>query len=66
MINNLSIMFSLLVVGYVVVRAAILDAKRPWFEKASGFEKAPATDAVPVPSGRSSGRSHRPAALRRR
>lgn len=60
MINNLSILFSLFVVGYVVVRAAILDAKRPW------FEKTPATDAVPAPSGRSSGRSHRPAALRRR
>ncbi len=33
MINNLCILFSLAMVVYVVVRASMLDAKRPWFEK---------------------------------
>lgn len=32
MINNISILFSLLIVGYVVVRAVLLDSRRPWFE----------------------------------
>lgn len=34
MINNLSILFSLVVVMYVIVRASMLDARRPWFERA--------------------------------
>lgn len=41
MINNLCILFSLLMVVYVVVRAAMLDSRRPW------FEVAPPADALP-------------------
>ena len=44
MINNLCILFSLVTVVYVVVRASMLDAKRPWFPKA-GSEALP--DTVP-------------------
>ena len=32
MINTLSILISLLAVGYVVVRAAMLDKMLPWFK----------------------------------
>lgn len=46
MINNLCILFSLLMVSYVVVRAAVLDARRPWFEKAPPPETLP--DAAPA------------------
>ncbi len=45
MINNLCILFSLLMVAYVVVRASMLDARRPWFEKAPPAEALP--DAAP-------------------
>ncbi len=38
MINNLCIVFSLAMVVYVVVRASMLDAKRPWFERATPAE----------------------------
>ncbi len=38
MINNLCILFSLAMVVYVVARAAMLDAKRPWFEKTAPTE----------------------------
>ena len=41
MINNLSILFSLVTVVYVVVRASMLDAKQPWFPKATPPEGAP-------------------------
>lgn len=41
MINNLSILFSLATVVYVVVRASMLDAKHPWFPKAASPEPPP-------------------------
>lgn len=41
MIDNLCILFSLSIVGYVIVRAAMLDTRRPWFEKVA--------DATPPP-----------------
>ena len=38
MINNLSILFSLAAVGYVVLRAIMLDKMLPWFKgKESGL-----------------------------
>ncbi len=43
MINNLCILFSLLMVVYVVVRASVLDTRRPWFEKAPPAEALPGT-----------------------
>jgi hypothetical protein len=43
MINNLCILFSLLMVVYVVVRAAVLDTRRPWFEKAPPADPLPDT-----------------------
>ncbi len=46
MINNLCILFSLAIVVYVIVRASMLDAKQPWFEKATSAE-APPSDARP-------------------
>jgi len=49
MINNLSIMFSLAMVCYVMVRAATLDARRPWFEAAKPDDARP--DPAPHPSG---------------
>ncbi len=45
MINNLSILFSLATVVYVIVRASMLDAKQPWFPKAPPPE-APPGDAL--------------------
>lgn len=41
MINNLSILFSLATVVYVVIRASVLDAKQPWFPKAPPPETPP-------------------------
>lgn len=55
MINNLSILFSLVVVMYVIVRAAMLDARRPWFERAEErFDPPiePAKRAKPTPRSR--------------
>ena len=52
MINNLCILFSLAMVVFVVVRASMLDAKRPWFQKAAAAEAPP-------------GEAHRPARPRR-
>ncbi len=49
MINNLSILFSLAMVCYVMVRAATLDARRPWFEAAKPDDARP--DPAPHPSG---------------
>ena len=43
MINNLSILFSLAMVVYVIVRASMLDAKQPWFPKAAPAEAPPDT-----------------------
>ena len=43
MINNLCILFSLVIVVYVAVRASMLDAKRPWFPKAGSTEALPDT-----------------------
>ena len=55
MINNLCILFSLVMVVYVAVRASVLDAKRPWFQKATAVEGPDAT----------SGDARRPARTRR-
>ena len=53
MINNLCILFSLAMVIYVVVRAAMLDAKRPWFQKAeTPSEAAPGPARPPARSRR--------------
>ena len=41
MINNLSILFSLATVVYVIIRASMLDAKQPWFAKAAPSEAPP-------------------------
>ena len=46
MINNLSIVFSLVIVLYVIVRASALDAKLPW------FGRGPTVDAPVVAAGR--------------
>ena len=43
MINNLCILFSLVIVVYVAVRASMLDAKRPWFPKTAPVEARPGT-----------------------
>lgn len=48
MINSLCILFSLTMVIYVVIRAAMLDSKRPWFQKATPAEPLP--DATPGPA----------------
>ena len=32
MINNLSLLFSIIAVGFVVVRASMLDRVLPWFK----------------------------------
>lgn len=58
MINNLSILFSLTMVVYVVVRASVLDAKQQWFPKAAPPEAPPGT----APGG---GVARRPARTRR-
>ena len=42
MIDNLSILFSTVLVVYVLVRAAVLDRQRPWFDKAADADKRPA------------------------
>ncbi len=55
MINNLCILFSLAMVVYVAVRASVLDAKRPWFQRAAATE---APDTTP-------GDARRPARTRR-
>lgn len=34
MINTLSLLFSLVAVGFIVVRAAMLDKMLPWFKPA--------------------------------
>ncbi len=47
MINNACILFSLGMVIFVAVRAAMLDAKRPWFQKTTPAETPPA----PLPGG---------------
>jgi len=56
MINNLSILFSLLMVVYVVVWASVLDSRRPWFQKAPPEETlpqpAPADPSRPAPRRR--------------
>ncbi len=41
MINNLSILFSIVGVFFVVVRAALLDRTTPWFQIVSGPKQAP-------------------------
>lgn len=46
MINNLSILFSLLVVGYVLVRAVAMDARQPW------FDLAPPAGIKPIPDSK--------------
>ena len=56
MINNLSIMFSLAMVVYVIIRASMLDAKQPWFPRATPPEAPPGTAA---------GDARRPAQARR-
>ena len=56
MINNLSILFSLVMVVYIVVRASMLDAKQPWFPNAAPPE---------APPGTASGGAPRPARARR-
>jgi hypothetical protein len=43
MINNLCILFSLAIVVYVAIRASVLDAKRPWFQKTTPVETVPDT-----------------------
>ena len=35
MINNLSILLSLGIIIYVTIRAAVLDKRRPWFDRAA-------------------------------
>jgi hypothetical protein len=40
MIDNFSILFSTLMVLYIILRAAKLDRVRPWFETRSMYEKA--------------------------
>jgi len=44
-INNLSILFSLLIVGYVVVRAVTLDGRRPWFDVTPPTGTTPTSDS---------------------
>lgn len=48
MINNFCILFSLTMVIYVVIRAAMLDAKRPWFQKAAPAETLPEAASGPA------------------
>ncbi len=48
MINNLCILFSLAMVVYVVVRASTLDAKRPWFEKATPMDETSGSARPPA------------------
>ncbi len=56
MINNLCILFSLLMVVYVVVRASVLDTRRPWFQMAPPAEELPNTPPAdprrPIPQRR--------------
>jgi hypothetical protein len=40
MIDNFCILFSTLMVMYIIVRAAKLDRVRPWFETRAMYEKA--------------------------
>ena len=47
MIDNFSILFSTLMVMYVVWRAAKMDRVRPWFETRSFYEKAEPREAAP-------------------
>ena len=42
MINTLSILFSLLAVGFIAVRAAMLDKLLPWFKPVPGAAPAKA------------------------
>jgi hypothetical protein len=44
-INNFSILFSLLIVGYVVVRAVALDGRRPWFDVTPPIGTTPASES---------------------
>ena len=46
MIDNFSILFSTLMVMYIVWRAAKLDRVRPWFETRALYEKAQPRDAA--------------------
>jgi hypothetical protein len=40
MINNVSILLSILAVAYVIGRAIRLDKTRPWFERTTGSSSA--------------------------
>jgi len=46
MIDNFSIIFSTLMVMYVVWRAAKMDRVRPWFETRSLYEQAQPREAA--------------------
>ena len=46
MIDNFSILFSTLMVMYIVWRAAKLDRIRPWFETRSLYEQAQPREAA--------------------
>ncbi len=46
MIDNFSILFSTLMVIYVVWRAAKMDRVRPWFETRALYEKAQPRDTA--------------------
>ena len=53
MIDNFSILFSTLMVMYIVWRAAKMDRVRPWFETRSMYEKGLVQDAA---GGKADGR----------
>jgi hypothetical protein len=46
MIDNFSILFSTLMVVYIVWRAAKMDRVRPWFETRALYEKGQPRDAA--------------------
>ena len=46
MIDNFSIMFSTLMVMYIVWRAAKMDRVRPWFETRALYEQTQPRDAA--------------------
>lgn len=57
MIDQLCILFSLGMVVLVIARAAMLDSKRPWFERDD--EAAPTTDPAARPMRRPPNRGGR-------
>lgn len=58
MINNVSILFSIAIVVFVIVRAAMLDRQRPWFEATPDQGASPPAKALTI------GRRNRPRSQR--